>query len=575
MKYGSLEHVLYYVEEHVIDVPVSQIRAGKDEVIWFIPTERISDYIVEQTVDIPGVQVASEKASEEFVLEKRDLMSVRQWWADEGLPVTASTCGDGGNDAGNLEEIDDGFAFLDDFGNAEVGDVSENVAAFSGSEVVARGQVSEERIVFLSGRWVTGTGGDDEYIKKSISRDGLYSPEESGNQGDMVLARRTRAGEVAGVLQHLKLLKPRSRPNVEDGNVKGGCMRSWKGELRDSGSGLEVDTRVTDEGGRRQETTTGGESKRIFARPWEEVRQVSKEELTRLTEDGSSHAYVVYGGRIETPETIDQLKDGAIVQIVNRMAGGGRKKKAASRNKGRSGMSATDESSSSTLSSEVTEVNEVFGNGAVEQMKTIAYTGQGGWIEAWARKIMEVSEEKEGEVLEFLCRAMRVEFGDVGAETTVGEIRKFIREQRRLEKDRRMKDEQEERRRHWERDEETWGQRGRLLKTIEEAKRRLWKKGKKEERGSECREDGSGRQDKTGGGERKSSKRRRSSGSERMLSRRRRGSGSKRRQRGSNDSSRRKKCGGSKSSRKRRPGEKANEGGVNRTKGNGERKKKL
>ena len=56
---------------------------------------------------------------------------------------------------------------------------------------------------------------------------------------------------------------------------------------------------------------------------------------------------------------------------------------------------------------------------------------------------MEVSEEKEGEVLDYLCRMERVEFGDVGAETMIGEIRKFIREQRRVEIDRRMKEEQE------------------------------------------------------------------------------------------------------------------------------------
>ena len=45
--------------------------------------------------------------------------------------------------------------------------------------------------------------------------------------------------------------------------------------------------------------------------------RMSKEELARLTGDGSNHAYVVYGGRIVTPETINRLKDGAIVQIVN------------------------------------------------------------------------------------------------------------------------------------------------------------------------------------------------------------------------------------------------------------------
>ena len=136
--------------------------------------------------------------------------------------------------------------------------------------------------------------------------------------------------------------------------------------------------------------TTGGDSKRIYARQWEGVRQMSQEELARLTEDGCNHAYEVHGGRIMTPETIDRLEDGAIVQIVNQMVGGGRNKKTASRNKGRSDMSATDESSSSTLSSDrlslLTGVNEVFGSGAVEQMKTIAYNGHGCWVEAWDRK---------------------------------------------------------------------------------------------------------------------------------------------------------------------------------------------
>ena len=97
----------------------------------------------------------------------------------------------------------------------------------------------------------------------------------------------------------------------------------------------------------------------------------------------------------------------------------------------------------------------------MERMKTIAYIEQGGWVEAWARKIMEVGEEKEEEVLGYLCGMARVECGDVGAETMIGEIRKFIREQRRVEKDRRMKDEQEERRRRWEKDGEMWEPAGR------------------------------------------------------------------------------------------------------------------
>ena len=89
----------------------------------------------------------------------------------------------------------------------------------------------EERKVFLEVRWVIFTGDDDECVKKSISSDALYSPGRSGD-------------DAAGVLQPtLKLLEPRSRSNVEDGNVKGGCMRSWRGELSGNGSGLEGNTR--------------------------------------------------------------------------------------------------------------------------------------------------------------------------------------------------------------------------------------------------------------------------------------------------------------------------------------------
>ena len=74
--------------------------------------------------------------------------------------------------------------------------------------------------------------------------------------------------------------------------------------------------------------------------------------------------------------------------------------------------------------------------------------------------------------MEYLYRAMRVEFGDDGAETMIGEIRKFIREQRRVEKDRRMREEQEERRRRWERDGETWEstKRGREKEMVEDTR---------------------------------------------------------------------------------------------------------
>ena len=148
----------------------------------------------------------------------------------------------------------------------------------------------------------------------------------------------------------------------------------------------------------------------------------------------------------------------------------------------------------------------------------------------------------------------------------IGEIRKFIREQRRVEKDRRMKDEQEEMRRRWEKDGEIWEPAGRKTgkETAEDARGDEAAVVEETEKGGKgvgnvqrmVLADGA-----TVAGRGSRARGRRSGGSKRRLSRRRRGSnGNKKKQQGSNDSSRRKKCGGSKSIRKRRPGEKANEG---------------
>ena len=76
------------------------------------------------------------------------------------------------------------------------------------------------------------------------------------------------------------------------------------------------------------------------------------------------------------------------------------------------------------------KVSEVFKGDAVEQMKTIASTGPGGWTEAWARKVMEVGEEGEEEILMCVHRAMREEFGHVVAKKMIKGVRDFVREQR-------------------------------------------------------------------------------------------------------------------------------------------------
>ena len=179
---------------------------------------------------------------------------------------------------------------------------------------------------------------------------------------------------------------------AEDGSVKKCCMGFWGRELMDNGSAHEWRTRV-DGGRRRREATAGGRNKRIYVEQGKKVRQMSEEELVEWMENGGDNAFVVHDGKVVTAETVSRLKDSAMIRLVNRLPGGGRKKKAVPKSMGGEDLSATEESSSSTLSSDqsawMARVNEVFKGDAVEQMKTIASTGPGGWTEAWARKVMD------------------------------------------------------------------------------------------------------------------------------------------------------------------------------------------
>ena len=318
VKHESLERMLDYAVGRMVGVLVSRIRAATDEAILSTLAERISDHIVVPTVDFPDVQVALEETSEELARKRRDLMFEQQQCVDEGLLVTTSKSGDDGND----------------FGDVDVDEVMEDVEAFNGAVTTTYEQVdvtipvpeaSEEQIMFSNGRWVIGTGDDDEFIKKSISSDGLYSPGRSGN-------------DAAGVLQPtLKLLEPLSRTIVENGNVSGEFIRSWSGGMMDSDRGHEGGIGM-DDGRRRREATTGrrgGESKRIFVRQGEKVRQASKKELVELAENGSGDTYAIHGGKIVTARMIDRLKDCATIRLVNRLPGGGRKRKGGSEKHGR------------------------------------------------------------------------------------------------------------------------------------------------------------------------------------------------------------------------------------------------
>ena len=189
------------------------------------------------------------------------------------------------------------------------------------------------------------------------------------------------------------------------------------------------------DGGLRREATTGGRNKRIYVEQGKEIKRMSEEEIVEWMENGGENAFMVHDGKVVTTETVSRLKDNAMIRLVSRLLGGGRKKKAIPRSTRGENLSATEESSSSTMSSDqaawIARVGEAFKGDAAEQMRMIASTGPGGWTEAWARKVMEVGEEGEEDLLWCLHRAMREEFGIATAKNMIKGIRDFVNEQRK------------------------------------------------------------------------------------------------------------------------------------------------
>ena len=234
--------------------------------------------------------------------------------------------------------------------------------------------------------------------------------------------------------------------SAEEGNVKSGYMGSWDRELVVSGRGHESGTRVDDAERRRREAATGGRNKRIYVEQGKEIKRMSEEEIVEWMINGGENAFVVHDGKVVTTETVGRLKDNTMIRLVNRLPGGGRKKKTVPKSARGEDLNAMEESSSSTLSSDqsawMAKANKVFRGDAVEQMKMIASTGPGGWTEAWARKVMEVGEEGEEEILVCLHRAMQEEFGDVVAKKMIKGVRDFVREQ--MEEAARRKQQREE-----------------------------------------------------------------------------------------------------------------------------------
>ena len=93
----------------------------------------------------------------------------------------------------------------------------------------------------------------------------------------------------------------------------------------------------------------GGGDKRIYAKHREKVRRVTVDEIKRVLKQENGDVYAVHDGRIVTSRVVDRLKDGAMIQLVDRMPRGGKnKKKTTKKMVEESEQSATDKSSTET-----------------------------------------------------------------------------------------------------------------------------------------------------------------------------------------------------------------------------------
>ena len=370
-------------------------------------------------------------------------------------------------------------------------------------------------------------------IREQIIEDVKLGPQEQAGNRDVGRIGGTKVQRYFNGVGEWIALEGTFDLSGEDGNVESGYMVSHERESGVSESGRENEGNIgVNKGERRRETTASGDGggskgdkgRKTYAKQRENIRRVTVDELKRL--------YAVHGGRIVTVEMVDQLGDGAVIQFVNRMLGGGKNKKKMTKRAVESEQDVSDASSS--------EVNTDAAFGLVKKMTKLA-----GWSREWTKKIGEVNEEQEEEFMQGICRKLRAEVG-VGAESVTEGPRTYVREQRQIEEDWRKKDG---------RDEETlgltsWGvaneavggrsetkdRKGREKgdgkeacgRRTKEAKWWIRKNGREAERESEWQEDGSGRRGN-------------SNGSEKRLSRRWCGSSSKGSRRGSSDGSKRRR----------------------------------
>ena len=133
--------------------------------------------------------------------------------------------------------------------------------------------------------------------------------------------------------------------------------------------------------------------------------------------DGSGEVYAVHGGRIVTSRTVDQLRDGEMIQFVNRMPGGGKNKKKMKKVVEESEQSATDKKS--------TETDVV-----VKMLVRCFQTGVGGWSAEMMEAMSEMDDEQTEKMLGML-RNILPKPVDCGPEVVIDGVTRLFRERRR------------------------------------------------------------------------------------------------------------------------------------------------
>ena len=84
---------------------------------------------------------------------------------------------------------------------------------------------------------------------------------------------------------------------------------------------------------RGDKKSKGKAAAKQYARHGNRVQAMTEQELRRLVEE-STEKYTIYYGRVMTSEAIKHLKNHAIVHIVDKLPGGGKKKGQKEQDKG-------------------------------------------------------------------------------------------------------------------------------------------------------------------------------------------------------------------------------------------------